>query len=74
MKAEAAAAANLAASGPSAVVDPNSIPSASTAPQPVIGSPSVIPGAIPEPDIATKQQMVTTLSLNSGMNLFWSEK
>nr|BAN21434.1 conserved hypothetical protein [Riptortus pedestris] len=26
------------------------------------------------PDLATKQQMVTTLSLNSGMNLLWSEK
>ncbi|CAH1388536.1 unnamed protein product [Nezara viridula] len=62
LKAEAAAAAAAQPEVPPAIV-------------PV---PEVVPvnAAIPvvEPDLAMKQQMVTTLSANSGMNLIWSEK
>lgn len=66
LKAEAAAAATSQPEVPPAVVP---------VPVPV---PEVLPvnNAIPiaEPDLAMKQQMVTTLAANSGMNLIWSEK
>ncbi|XP_014285683.1 nuclear RNA export factor 1 isoform X2 [Halyomorpha halys] len=51
-------------------------------PPPVVPVPVPVPEALPvanaipvaEPDLAMKQQMVTTLAANTGMNLIWSEK
>ncbi|KAK9511774.1 hypothetical protein O3M35_000373 [Rhynocoris fuscipes] len=45
---------------------------AAAIPTPAVAT--VVPPLQVDPDIATKQQMVTALSVKSGMNLVWSEK
>uniref|UniRef100_A0A1B6IB65 NTF2 domain-containing protein n=1 Tax=Homalodisca liturata TaxID=320908 RepID=A0A1B6IB65_9HEMI len=55
-----------------AAAPPPVAPTAPVVPPPV---PAVVPAVVPvEVDIATKQQMVTTLATQSGMNLTWAEK